>query len=191
MGFRSMFMRTTPIIKIQTVLVFLMITFSGYAQKIDRKALVNRHNVIVKSVDTLASLTVGNGQFAFTTDVTGLQTFPEYYQGGISLGTQSSWGWDRFKNPNSYNFDLTNRDYDQYGRKVPYSVQIKSPELNKNAVNWYRENPHRLQIGNLGFEITKKNGQAIRPEDISSMNQVLNLWTGIIHSEFTVEGSLV
>jgi len=51
----------------------------GLAQKIDRQAVVRRHNVILTSVDTLASLTVGNGAFAFTVDATGLQSFPEYY----------------------------------------------------------------------------------------------------------------
>lgn len=184
-------MKTNQNQTIKTFLILLLVYSLSYAQKIDRKALVNRHNVVVTSVDTLASLTVGNGQFAFTTDATGLQSFPKYYQRGIPLGTQSSWGWDRFKNPNSYTFDLTNHHYDQYGRKVPYSVQIKTPERNKNAVNWFRENPHRLQLGNLGFEITKKNGQPITPEDMQDIHQELDLWTGIIHSEFKVEGTVI
>lgn len=184
-------MKTISRFTTKIFLLFLAVTSCIYAQKIDRKALVSRHNVRVTSVDTLASLSVGNGQFAFTVDATGLQSFPEHYQGGIALGTQSSWGWDSFKNPNDYTFDLTNKDYDQYGRKVPYSVQIKKPERRKNAVNWFRENPHRLQLGNLGFEITKKNGQPAKPEDIQDIHQQLDLWTGIIHSEFKVEGTLV
>lgn len=40
---------------------------------IDRFALVSRNNVVVEQPDTLASLSVGNGEFAFTTDVPGLQ----------------------------------------------------------------------------------------------------------------------
>ncbi|WP_417363854.1 hypothetical protein [Galbibacter sp.] len=184
-------MKTLSRLTIKITLLLCVVSSCFYAQKIDRKALVSRHNVKITSVDTLASLSVGNGQFAFTVDASGLQSFPEHYQAGIALGTQSSWGWDRFKNPNDYTFDLTNRAYDQYERKVPYSVQIKTPERRNNAVNWFRENPHRLQLGNLGFEITKKDGQPATQEDIQEIHQKLDLWTGIIHSEFKVEGSLV
>ncbi|HUG11354.1 MAG TPA: hypothetical protein VMM36_10085, partial [Opitutaceae bacterium] len=49
------------------------------AAPIDREALVRRHNVVVRSVDPTSPLTVGNGGFAFTVDVTGLQTFADYY----------------------------------------------------------------------------------------------------------------
>src|SRR5690606_22703734 len=105
--------------------------------------------------------------------------------------SQFSWRCDSFNNPNNCNFNLNNKEYDQNGSKVSYSVKIKTPERQKNAVNWFRENPHRLQLGNLGFEITKENGQLARPEDIQEIEQHLDLWTGIIHSKFKVEGSLV
>ncbi len=76
-----------------SVLLFIISTSIGFAQKIDRKALVTRHNLVITQVDTLGSLTVGNGKFAFTVDATGMQTFPEYYKNGVPLGTQSEWGW--------------------------------------------------------------------------------------------------
>ena len=60
-------------------------------ETIDREALVRRNNPNITIPDTLASLTVGNGGFAFTADVTGLQTFPEYYKNGVPLGTMSDW----------------------------------------------------------------------------------------------------
>ena len=60
---------------------------------IDREALVARNNPQVSSFDSLASLSVGNGEFAFTVDATGLQTFPAMYSKGVPLGTQSQWGW--------------------------------------------------------------------------------------------------
>lgn len=49
-------------------------------EPIDRHALVTRNNPSVTAVDSLASLSVGNGEFAFTTDITGLQTFPDVYK---------------------------------------------------------------------------------------------------------------
>lgn len=48
-------------------------------QSIDRYSLVTRHNPVLTAPDKLSPITVGNGEFAFTADVTGLQTFPEFY----------------------------------------------------------------------------------------------------------------
>lgn len=160
-------------------------------EKIDRKALVSRHNVQIAEIDTLASLTLGNGTFAFTADVTGLQTFPDEYANGIPLGTQSEWGWDSEKNKEHYSFQETLKEYPQNGRQVSYGVQLKSPERNKNAVNWFRANPHRLQLGNLGFELFKKSGEKVTPKDIRHIRQSLNLWTGELESSFTIEGTPV
>ncbi len=50
---------------------------------INRHALVSRHNPVNKEVDSLSPFTLGNGKFAFTADVTGLQSFPEEYDAGI------------------------------------------------------------------------------------------------------------
>src|SRR5471030_3188841 len=49
------------------------------AEPIDRRVVVNRHDVRVTSVDPESALSVGNGDFAFTVDVTGLQSFGELY----------------------------------------------------------------------------------------------------------------
>ncbi|WP_281228676.1 hypothetical protein [Flavobacterium aquiphilum] len=174
--------------KLLSVFVLLLSVTTIAQQKIDRKALVSRHNVQNTALDTLASLTVGNGTFAFTVDATGLQTFPEKYAKGIPLGTESEWGWDSYKNTSGYKFSETLKKYKQYGRDVTYSVQEKGAPRNNEAVNWFRQNPHLLQLGNLGFEITKKDGSLAKPEDIKSISQTLNLWTGEIESRFEVDG---
>ena len=49
---------------------------------IDREALVERNSPVVTAFDSLASLSVGNGEFAYTVDITGLQTFPDNYKKG-------------------------------------------------------------------------------------------------------------
>lgn len=160
----------------------------GHAQtKIDRKSLVERHTVINNKIDSLSSLSVGNGGFAFTVDITGLQTFPGAYAKGVALGTQSSWGWHSFPDTSNFRFEETLKDYQQAGRKVSYSVQLKQSERNKNAVNWFRQNPHRLQLANLGLELIKKDGTVAVITDIKNIHQTLNLYTGLIVSEFTVE----
>lgn len=80
---------------------FLFIFFSVplIAQKINRQVVVQRHNVRATKADSLSSLTVGNGRFAFTVDVTGLQSFPVAYQKGVPLGTQSEWAGIRSLTP--------------------------------------------------------------------------------------------
>src|SRR5262245_39931326 len=67
---------------------------------IDRFTLVTHHNVVIHEPDSLGSLSVGNGEFAFTVDVSGLQSFPAFYENGIPLGTQSQWAWHAFPNNN-------------------------------------------------------------------------------------------
>ena len=93
---------------INLVFVLFLVTGTGVAltsaasHGIDRRALVTRHNVILTQADPLTPLSVGNGEFAFTADITGLQTFPEYHEKGMPLGTQSQWGWHEAPNPSNY-----------------------------------------------------------------------------------------
>ncbi|MGZ8538700.1 MAG: hypothetical protein ACXWV9_10580, partial [Flavisolibacter sp.] len=170
------------------ILFFSFQTLSLLAQKIDRRALVQRHNVIVTKADTLSSLTVGNGKFAFTVDVTGLQTFPKEYSKGVPLGTQSEWGWHSFIDTVGYKREEALKPYHVNGRDISYMVQWNTPERNQAASNWFRQNPHRLQLGNIGFEILKKDGQVASLSDIKNIQQELDLWNGEIKTHFTIEG---
>jgi len=79
---------------------FLIITCPAFlfSQKIDRKVLVQGHNVAITKIDSLSSLSVGNGNFAFTVDATGLQSFPEAYSKVVLLGTQSVGGRHSYAN---------------------------------------------------------------------------------------------
>ena len=126
--------------------ILLIFNVLAHAQtpKINRQAVVKRHTVVLNKADTLASLSVGNGKFCFTADVTGLQTFPDDYAKGIPLGTQSEWGWHSFPNTGSYKIEDALKDYDAHGRKVPYAVQSSNSERNKLAINYLRQNPSKL-----------------------------------------------
>ena len=95
-------------------------------EPIDREALVTRNNPHVTTPDTLSSLSVGNGEFAYTVDITGLQTFPEDYKKGVPLGTQSQWGWHSFPNPENFKPEDVLKEYDfGHGHKELYSCQFK------------------------------------------------------------------
>ncbi|MFO7444937.1 MAG: hypothetical protein R6W90_01160 [Ignavibacteriaceae bacterium] len=159
-----------------------------YSQQtsINRYELVHRHFPAVNKPDSLSPFTVGNGEFAFTADITGLQSFPAFYENGIPLAAQSQWGWHSIPNPNNYTIDSAYEHYNTYGRKVPYASGQHS-----EAGQWLRANPHRLHLGRIGFNIKRENDSRITLNDIKNINQTLDLWEGIIKSSFTVEADNV
>ncbi|HET7734077.1 MAG TPA: hypothetical protein VFK73_09595, partial [Paludibacter sp.] len=154
---------------------------------IDRKALVNRNNPHISSFDSLASLSVGNGEFAFTVDATGLQTFPQKYTLGVPLGTQSQWGWHSFANPNNYLHEETLKNYNFRGKEEPYSTQFNEAGRQKEAADWFRVNPHRLHLGIIGFELSYPSDYS----NITDIQQELKLWNGKIVSKFNLSGKPV
>ena len=171
--------------KISTVIIAgaaLAHTAVSTAQSIDRRPIVERNNPHTETVDTLASLTVGNGRFAMTVDATGMQSFPEYYRGGIPLGTFSEWGWHSMPNPEGYRATdaLEERDFGR-GHKELYAVQPKAPGRQHDAAEWLRANPQRMHLGCIGFDIP-------RPELVGNVSQRLDMWTGKITSDFDCQG---
>lgn len=155
---------------------------------IDRNALLSRNNPVITAFDSLASLSVGNGEFAVTVDPTGLQTFPERYSQGVPLGTQAQWGWHSFDNPENLRHEETLKAYDfGRGKEELYSVQFNESGRQQDAADWYRVNPHRLHLGTIGLELAENVGY----DSFSDIRQVLNLESGIIRSEYKLNGSPV
>jgi hypothetical protein len=150
---------------------------------IDRYALVNRHLPTCSQADSLSPFTVGNGEFAFTADVTGLQTLTSLYERGIPLVTQSHWGWHTFPNIKGYHREQTYEYYDTYGRQVPYSSIMDS-----DPAKYLRANPHRLHLGRISFKKVNPKASEIEIADISGINQVMDIWKGIIKSSFVYNG---
>lgn len=163
--------------------VLLLFSLSLTAQNINRKLVVKRNNPHVESMDSLNSLSVGNGGFAMTVDGTGLQSFPKSYSKGVPLGTMSDWGWHSFANPENYQPEESWRYYDfGRGRKEPYAIQVKDNKRAKAAGDWYRVNPHRLHLGTLGLSL------GADPKQIKQIDQTLNMWEGMIKSSFIYKG---
>lgn len=156
---------------------------------IDRKRLVRRHNPKLRHVDNLSPFSVGNGEFCFTADITGLQSFPETYLSGIPLCTMSNWGWHEFRNdPALAGKTLRLTGYDTYGRTVYYPVRSDGQE---DLYNRLRQNPHRFHLGQLGFCIRTGEGREASIDDVQCIDQELDLWTGILYSRFEVDGRRV
>ena len=164
--------------------ICLLFALSSMAQQlIDRKKVVERNNPHVTTMDSLNSLSVGNGGFAMTVDGTGLQSFPKSYSLGVPLGTMSDWGWHSFANPENYQPEESWRYYDfGRGRKEPYATQVKDNKRAKAAGDWYRVNPHRLHLGTLGLSL------GADPKQIKQIDQTLNMWEGMIKSSFIYKG---
>ena len=163
------------------------------ANPIDRKAVVNRHNPIVSAADSLAALSVGNGRFATTVDFTGMQTFANEYKNGIPLCSMSEWGWHKFPNHDSLRHDETLRDFHFAHRthSETYAVEYKKGGRQQDATNYFRVNPHRLNLGCIGMDIRHAAGTPAKMNDITDINQQLKLYDGTIESAFSIDGKSV
>ena len=160
------------------------------AEPIDRHALVSRHDPVLRAFDTGSPLSVGNGELAFTVDATGLQTFADAYDETIPLATLSQWGWHTAPNPQGFTLDRFRfTEFAADGRKVGYADipgDRRTPEI-----EWLRANPHRLHLGRIGFRLTLRDGREATREDLTDVEQALDLWNGVLRSRFRLEGERV
>lgn len=169
---------------------------------IDREALARRHNVRQHKLDPRSPVSVGNGEFAFTMDLTGLQTFPASYPVGARddrapgtlLGTQAQWGWHSVPAGTPYGLAGSTVMYDSPRGPVPY-VDMLGEIVNdretdtSDAETWLRANPHRLDLARIGFRwVEDGQDHALTPSEISGSEQILDLWSGVVTSSFAVAG---
>ena len=169
--------------------------------EINRQAVVTRNNPVITEADPLASLTVGNGHFATTVDVTGLQSFPFDYEAGVPLTAMSDWGWHKFENTNGLTPAESEKSFDLgHGHPEVYAVEYKAPsssprggvtERNVQATQYFRVNPHRLNLGAIGLELKSNDGERIQLKDLKKPRQELHLYDGTIDSHTVVDGFAV
>ena len=168
---------------------------SGMANKrIDRQALVSRHNVLLTAPDILSPLSVGNGEFAFTADVTGLQTFAGEYRNGMPLATMAQWGFHTAPNPQGFSVEKFPLTYlDTSGRRVGYLYYEdgKSPKDLGQAADYLYGNPSRLNLGRIGMVLRRSDGREVQLSDLTDVRQELSLWTGCLSSYFAIDGQPV
>jgi len=161
-----------------TAFVLLFCIQVGAADGIDRQAVVTRHNIRVTSS---SELQVGNGEFAITTDPSGLISFSKH-------PILAHWGWHSDPLPSGQNigdFKWTiHRGYD--GRERPYPLQNGS-EISK----WLITNPHKASLGLLGLVLVRDDGSTARLEDLQDPEQTLDLWKGLLTSRYNIDGQPV
>ncbi|GAW15177.1 hypothetical protein ANO14919_045860 [Xylariales sp. No.14919] len=160
----------------------ILLLMSTVSCAIDRQAVVSRYNIVRKALvdNNTTPLQVGNGNFAFNVDNTGLQTF-------LPFNTLSSWAWHNDSLPD--NGEDVN-DYHgvamlTHGRNVSYD--LPDPDL-PGASQWLIGNPNRINLGRIGL---KYKGATLSAEQISDPAQELDVWNGVITSTFNVDGKAV
>lgn len=168
------------------LLLFLFCTAQLFAiggqSRIDRKALVDRHRIVTTQTNPGSPAQVGNGEFAFGVDITGLQTF-------VPFNTMAQWSWHSFPLPAGMKAeDYAQVPIETYGRQVGHDLPNPGqPELSA----WLAANPHRFNLGRIGLKLTRQDGSEATPADLSQTSQEVDMWTGIITSRFVLEGAPV
>ncbi|KAL0767004.1 hypothetical protein CaCOL14_010575 [Colletotrichum acutatum] len=149
---------------------------------IDRQRVVSQFNVVRTSLidNNTTPLQVGNGNFAFNVDNTGMQTF-------LPFNTLSSWAWHNDSLPTNGEklSDYTGVPMLTHGRNVSYDIpDSKLPQVSQ----WLIGNPNRINLGRIGL---KYKGETLSAAAIADPRQELDLWSGIITSTFKVDGNAV
>ena len=67
---------------------------------------------------------------------------------------------------------------------MPHNQQ--TPEI-----KWLRTNPHRLHLGQIGFVLTHADGSLAQIDNLTDIEQTLDLWNGEIVSHFKFDGQPV
>src|SRR5262249_4310175 len=92
-----------------------------FQSRVDRKALISRHNPVLRKLDPHSPSSIGNGVSPFTADITGLQTVASEYEKSMPLCTMSQWGWHTTPLPSGLDPKaLRLTPYDTHGRPVGY-----------------------------------------------------------------------
>ena len=145
--------------------------------KIDRHALVTRHNITWNEV--AGHLPLGNGEFCFGADGTGLQTFA-----GNSM---SHWGWHSFPLPEGWTPErVPPTGTFQKGRNTG---RDKFPDDTEAIRLWMRDNPHIMNLGRL--RLMGPEGRVLERGDITGLKRTLDLWTGVQTSHYQIAGQEV
>ncbi|KAI0124900.1 Six-hairpin glycosidase-like protein [Xylariales sp. AK1849] len=149
---------------------------------IDRQNVVRQFNPQRNASSDTTPLQVGDGNFAFGVDITGLQTFKPY-------GILSTWGWHNFSLPTTKGQtsvdDFTGLDWWTHGRLVNYD----QPNSAENDISqWLIQNPQRINLGAIGLTFE---GVDVTEEMLERKYQRLDLWSGKISSSFTYGGEEV
>lgn len=173
------------------LLAGLLLATAPAAAKIDRHALVSRHDVRLRAIDPHAAVMLGNGELGFVADVTGLQTFPDAYAPQSPLLTMAQWAWHSFPNPKGWTEADGSVQVPVPGRgRQPYAYFTDFKRMgDRPALAWLRENPHRFSLARVSLRLVRRDGTRATPADLRRIDQRLDMWRGVLVSRFVFEGA--
>lgn len=167
--------------KISFILLFCAFSSSLFAEPIDRCAVVGRHAITSNEVNL--EIPLGNGEFCFNVDRTGLQT--------TRGNTMSHWGWHSFPLPKGFTpADVPPTGTFQQGRNKPHEGDNSFTPEKEPLRNWLRQNPHRADLGRIRLVrvADASSFEAIADSEIQNVQRRLDLWTGLHTTEFLLDG---
>jgi hypothetical protein len=142
--------------------------------RIDRQALVSRHKI--EWGDPTGRLALGNGEFCFGVDGTGLQTF--------AGNCMAHWGWHTFPLPAGVTPDqVPVTGTLQQGHNVD---RDKFPPGTEALQNWLFDNPHIFNLGRL--RLIRSDGRVVL---VQNLKRTLDLWTGLHTAQYEIDGQPV
>lgn len=164
---------------------------AAVASKIDREKLLDQYSPSWTRINKDSAFMVGNGNFAFTADITGLQTFPDEYSSLVPLMIQSQWAWHSFPNPHHYKISDAMTAVDVHGKAQQFPYFSNWSRAQEPAIKYLRENPHRFSLGRVGFHLTHANGSPATMAELTNTSQRLDLRNGVLISNFVFDDQSV
>lgn len=146
---------------------------------IDRTALVSRHNIRPQDVTRVVPL--GNGEFCFGCDRTGLQNF-----GGNAL---AHWAWHSFPAPEELDLPTWPETGSFMQGRLTGTGQDIFPKDRWDGVEYTFDNPHSVNLGRLAF--IHRDGSLLAEEEIEDSRRECHLWSGRLDTTFCLNGSTV
>ncbi len=139
-----------------------------------KSAFVKQFDVIHTILDKENPLTIGNGDFAFTCDITGLQTLCEEYT-TIPLCTMTNLIWGKQKGIG----DIPYRTYKKVSdhTNIEYMTDTAAPTYESYRDDWFK-----FDLFKLAFIYENR---PLESKLIQNINQRLSLYEGVIYSSFS------
>ena len=159
---------------------------------INRKAILDRYQPSHEGQwDHFSPFSVGNGDFAFTVDGTGLQSAWIEEDAVTPTLTMSNFGWHRYPKASRDYSKLRFQEFNANGRRVGYMTDSTGQE---NLFNDLRQSPHKFNLGKIGLSLPE---WAPNPDykmvfkEVRNLKQVLNIYEGIIYSSYHLDDTPV
>ncbi|KAK5132219.1 hypothetical protein LTR08_009279 [Meristemomyces frigidus] len=165
------------------LLTALTLPSTTLSTPLSRKPLIQHFNPHRTASSPSTPLQVGNGNFAFGADITGLQTF-------LPWNTLATWCWHNASLPTTANqtspADFTGLDWWTHGRLVNYD-QPNPAEA--EISQWMVANPQRANLGRVGLWFGGGGSNvSVGEADVEGKAQTLDMYSGRLSSGFVWKG---